>query len=69
MTKGITVTYTFSAYSLMRKHITDALIEEKLVRKGFELDEHMTVERHEDGSVTYRQFLASPKMYNAEDSR
>lgn len=50
--------HTFTAEQLREKYFNQELIDQKLEKKGFELDEHMSVETNEDGSRTYRQFIA-----------
>ena len=64
--QGETKTYKFNQYEVNHKYTTDALILEKLARKGFDIGRNISFEKHEDGGRTYRQFTPAAKIKNAE---
>jgi len=66
--QGERLKHTFSAESLREKYFRAEMIDEKLSRKGFELDYHIWVETHDNGDRTYYQFLPKGKMHSAEDA-
>ena len=61
MSKGEYISHTFTAESLEHKYINNEAIDEKLVRKGFELDLNISVTPNPDGSRTYKQFQPENK--------